>query len=739
MPMWSPPTPPQEQDDVYMDQSMGHLYQETPLLESQLPPVYVKKELKRPRAPDLAITLEGRRSIKMSRREESPVAAPRSLFDHPSSTLHKMRRDVKVHKYHGTPSLRDENTPEWTIQEDEQLLRSIEELQALPTNLAVMRPAHIPNWDLAADIVNTVSCTIRSPAHCRDRYETVMIPREEGKIVYDMKKQKKKVGGMHKVVTSRPLRTRQLVEEDNNAHWTELHHARSDVIKTLAHSRKPAPKPLLVNPLMKNPKHAAVLAESGIEYETPLNPIEIASRRADRIAKDKKLQVAQAAQAAQVVQTLNPEQVAAQQRQQQLVAAKAATNVTQPLAAPPVVNVSVSTVVSTQSLVVAAGSPLNSVMQTTGITTLSPALRQPRPQPIQEMVVARPATPTVVSVSSLTSAQLQARIATGSLVSLPATAVKAGAATSVQVSPGQKTLSTAQVSYYRQQAILRQQTQRMGQQQLKVVPGPAKVQPIAQPVQPKAQYVKQAAGVVKARQEDMAALVKQQLQRQAQKQQTITTQFLTGVPTAITIPQLKTTVAGTQQIRQLGLAANYQQLLSKQARVQTKAKPATQLIVQSQPGKATPSFSVQHIQQVIKNVQPQHMTVTSQAVPGGSQVVLAKSVGTGAATLGTRVLPGSQTPRQTIQVVPGTIRTVASVSQVSNSNLASALTGSIKVGQAGSPQQTFISQVASLPGIVRQGGVNPVRIQAGTSSSGQPLMAVTVQQQSQPDHPPSQS
>nr|CAD7440362.1 unnamed protein product [Timema bartmani] len=47
MPMWCPPTPPQNDNDVYMDQSLGFLYEQTIMSESQLPPVYIKKELKR--------------------------------------------------------------------------------------------------------------------------------------------------------------------------------------------------------------------------------------------------------------------------------------------------------------------------------------------------------------------------------------------------------------------------------------------------------------------------------------------------------------------------------------------------------------------------------------------------------------------------------------------------------------------------------------------------------------------
>jgi len=45
--MWSPPTPPHDDNDVYMDQTMLFLYEPTIMPEAQLPPVYVKKEKKK--------------------------------------------------------------------------------------------------------------------------------------------------------------------------------------------------------------------------------------------------------------------------------------------------------------------------------------------------------------------------------------------------------------------------------------------------------------------------------------------------------------------------------------------------------------------------------------------------------------------------------------------------------------------------------------------------------------------
>ena len=38
----------------------------------------------------------------------------------------------------------------------------------------------------------------------------------------------------------------------------------------------------------KNPKHISVLIENRIDYEQPLNPIDVAANRAERIMREKK-------------------------------------------------------------------------------------------------------------------------------------------------------------------------------------------------------------------------------------------------------------------------------------------------------------------------------------------------------------------------------------------------------------------------------------------------------------------
>ena len=86
----------------------------------------------------------------------------------------------------------------------------------------------------------------------------------------------------------------------------------------MANKRSPTTKPMVVNQQQKSTKHASVLGEYGIGYEAPLNPIQVAANRAERIQKEK-----QKSQAEQV----------AQMNQQRLAAAQAAANNAQQSAA----------------------------------------------------------------------------------------------------------------------------------------------------------------------------------------------------------------------------------------------------------------------------------------------------------------------------------------------------------------------------------------------------------------------
>ena len=56
--MWCPPTPPTTDNDVYIDYSLGFLYENIPMTEAQLPPIYVKKDRNRTRI-DIGIIDDG--------------------------------------------------------------------------------------------------------------------------------------------------------------------------------------------------------------------------------------------------------------------------------------------------------------------------------------------------------------------------------------------------------------------------------------------------------------------------------------------------------------------------------------------------------------------------------------------------------------------------------------------------------------------------------------------------------
>jgi len=95
MPTWAPPTPPQDENDLYCDYSLGFLYDREIMTESQLPPVYIPKESKRIRLENIT----NRKQAKI--RKDENVNIPRSLFDKPSPFILKLRKEVKVQKLRG--------------------------------------------------------------------------------------------------------------------------------------------------------------------------------------------------------------------------------------------------------------------------------------------------------------------------------------------------------------------------------------------------------------------------------------------------------------------------------------------------------------------------------------------------------------------------------------------------------------------------------------------------------------
>lgn len=279
--------------------------------ESQLPQVYVKKEFKRSRA-DAGFFLDTRRPLKI--RKEDNYYPPRSIFDRPTPALAKLRRDLKMQRYRGIfkpppvplpglkqppipmkPLVEPEGMAEWFIYEDIAILNVIQQLQGLPLNLMLLSPGHTPNWDLVADIVNQTSRIYRTAKQCRYRYEAIVVPREEGKLIESPKKQKKNKNPLKATPPKglRAMRTSQLFTNDNNNSFTKLMKVKYDNVKTAFLKKAPQLKQVLVNPSLKNPKHAAILGEFGISnYDAPMTPVDIAERRVEKLKEKQRITMA---------------------------------------------------------------------------------------------------------------------------------------------------------------------------------------------------------------------------------------------------------------------------------------------------------------------------------------------------------------------------------------------------------------------------------------------------------------
>ncbi|GFT29331.1 hypothetical protein TNCV_756971 [Trichonephila clavipes] len=310
MPIWAPPTPPTNENDIYIDYSASFWYETSVMHEAQLPPVFIKKEAKRLKL-DPVVSASTR---KQKVRKDDMMNIPRSLFDRPSAAILKMRREVKLQKVKGMmvgasnmpkpitsfPGLKQPSLivnkpaidiyldkPEWLVQEDWAILRVIRELQGIPLNLTVLLPAHTPNWDMASEAVYAGSGIWRSAKACRIRYENVIVPREEGKILYDTNpKKQKKTKGIYKTKNNKPMKTSQLFLQDDNGAFSKIIRDRYKLMMDGSAKRKTNEKQIFIQ-TSKNVKIASILAEHGINYDAPLTPTQIAANRAERIAKEK--------------------------------------------------------------------------------------------------------------------------------------------------------------------------------------------------------------------------------------------------------------------------------------------------------------------------------------------------------------------------------------------------------------------------------------------------------------------
>lgn len=346
---WAPPTPPH--DDVYVDPSLGFLYERSIMSESELPPVYVPREpCKRMRldASGHMVPLIGQPSrVKPRPKKDDIIQIPRSLFDRPSAALLRLRRELKALRLKGqlvggpdapllhkmlsmfapnqsipTPmtlwaqaqaaktsnlllaALNSDAHSPWGIMEEWFVMQVVQQLQEIPSSLVIVSPGHTPNWDFASEVVSTGTHTYRSSRIVRHHYESVILPREEGKTLpvsnenVQAKKSKKKQQGLPGVVpppTTPPKmkipRTKHLFNRDDYKTFTQTCNLRIETMKEMSRKRPEAPHHTFTAGAVK-PKHVAILQELGIGYETPMLPTQVASNRQERIAKEKAKQQA---------------------------------------------------------------------------------------------------------------------------------------------------------------------------------------------------------------------------------------------------------------------------------------------------------------------------------------------------------------------------------------------------------------------------------------------------------------
>jgi len=87
----------------------------------------------------------------------------------------------------------------------------------------------------------------------------------------------------------RHMRTNQLHLQDSHRASTTLFTLWFEAMKAMAGKRVSPVRPQLSGGVgAKNANHLAVLAENGINYDRPMSPVQVATLRAERIAREKK-------------------------------------------------------------------------------------------------------------------------------------------------------------------------------------------------------------------------------------------------------------------------------------------------------------------------------------------------------------------------------------------------------------------------------------------------------------------
>ena len=180
-----PPTPPMDENDVYIDESLLYLYKLSPMKESQLPPLppsaLKKSEDKKSSKDSLAAIPSFGAS-----NEKTVIATPPptlfNAFSPVSNSAAKSKSELLARRSQGVsiarPFLKSPNCPckgkpvmqsmvnldglcEWLPNEDYALVSAILGVQQLPPDLTNVMPAITPNWDFVSVAVNNLARSYR--------------------------------------------------------------------------------------------------------------------------------------------------------------------------------------------------------------------------------------------------------------------------------------------------------------------------------------------------------------------------------------------------------------------------------------------------------------------------------------------------------------------------------------------------------------------------------------------------
>lgn len=151
---------------------------------------------------------------KTVRRSDDLYVIPKSLFDRPTSMLARFRRELLMNRMKLWPgstvlqspiqlTMKQLNTtvapvslltpsqsvskfstpnslcPDWSLSEDFTILSVLMYMQDVPFNLCSVFPGVEVNWDLIADVVNSLNGNQRSPDYCRFHYESIISSKAE--------------------------------------------------------------------------------------------------------------------------------------------------------------------------------------------------------------------------------------------------------------------------------------------------------------------------------------------------------------------------------------------------------------------------------------------------------------------------------------------------------------------------------------------------------------------------------